>query len=114
MNQPSGRQNIFLIYLALTLITIGVFHQVHNYEFLNYDDPDYVSANQHVRAGLTPDSIIWAFTTGYFSYWHPLTWLSHMLDCDLFGVSPGWHHLTNLLLHVANTLLLFAVLKLMT
>ncbi|MHC4738210.1 MAG: tetratricopeptide repeat protein [Planctomycetota bacterium] len=114
MNQPSDKRHIFLIYLALTLITIGVFHQVHNYEFLSYDDPDYVSANKHVRAGLTTDSIIWACTTGYFSYWHPLTWLSHMLDCDLFGVSPGWHHLTNLFLHVANTLLLFAVLKLMT
>jgi tetratricopeptide (TPR) repeat protein len=114
MNQPSGKLYIFLIYLVLALATIAVFHQVRNYDFLNYDDLDYVSENQHVKAGLTRDSIVWAFTTGYFSYWHPLTWLSHMLDCELFGVNPGWHHLTNLFLHIVNTLLLFAVLKRMT
>jgi hypothetical protein len=98
----------------LALATLAVFWQVRSYDFVNYDDLDYVTDNRHVTAGLTRDGIIWAFTTGYFSYWHPLTWLSHMLDCQLFGTNPGWHHLVNLLLHIINTLLLFTVLKRMT
>ena len=105
---------VFLIYLALALTTVAVFWQVHNYDFVKYDDTHYVTLNQQVKAGLTKDGFIWAFTTGYASNWHPLTWLSHMLDCYLFGQNAGWHHLTNLLLHIANTLLLFAVLKQMT
>ncbi|MHC4302257.1 MAG: glycosyltransferase family 39 protein, partial [Planctomycetota bacterium] len=94
--------------------TLAVYWQVHDYGFVNFDDPDYVRKNPKVQSGITLDGIKWAFTTGHAANWHPLTWLSHMLDCQLFGASPGWHHLTNLLLHIANTLLLFAVLKRMT
>ena len=75
--------------------------------FTGYDDPIYVTANAHVSAGLTWDGLRWAFTRAYASNWHPLTWLSHALDCSLFGVNPAGHHLSSLLLHIANTLLLF-------
>jgi protein O-mannosyl-transferase len=83
-------------------------------EFIFYDDPDYVLANTQVQSGLTRDSIAWAFCSEVGGNWHPLTWLSHMLDCQWFGLKPWGHHLTNLLLHTANTLLLFLVLARMT
>ena len=82
--------------------------------FVSYDDPRYVTDNAHVYNGITRESIIWAFTTSHASNWHPLVWLSHMLDCRLFGLNPLGHHLTSLLFHVANALLLFFVLKKMT
>ncbi len=102
------------ICVVLTLTTLVVFWQVHKHEFVNYDDPKYITENEHVQAGLARDSIAWAFTTGHASNWHPLTWLSHMLDCQLFETDPVWHHLTSLLLHITNTLLLFGLLKRMT
>jgi tetratricopeptide (TPR) repeat protein len=102
------------ICLVLALITIAVFWQVCTYDFVNYDDPLYVYENPNIQSGITPKAIKWAFTTGYASNWHPLTWLSHMLDWQLFGPKAGGHHLTNLIFHVANTLLLFIVLKQMT
>ncbi len=74
----------------------------------------YVTDNRHVQDGLTVEGILWAFTTGHAGYWHPLTWISHMVDVQLFGLQPGWHHLTNLLFHLASTLLLFLVLHRMT
>ena len=91
-----------------------VFWQVRNFDFTNYDDNLYVYENSHVLNGLTADNIFWAFTTGHTGYWHPLTWLSLMLDCQLFGPNPGRIHLVSLFLHVVNTLLLFAVLRKMT
>jgi tetratricopeptide (TPR) repeat protein len=103
-----------LIYLALTVITLALFWQVTRHEFLNYDDYRYVTGNPRVQGGLAPDAILWAFTANDASNWHPLTWLSHMLDVQLYGLDPRGHHLTNLLLHLADTLLLFAVLKRMT
>jgi hypothetical protein len=105
---------ILSIYFALVLSTMLVFWQVSNFDFINYDDNDYVFENLHVLNGLTPGGIIWAFTTPNTGNWLPLTWLSLMLDCQLFGPNPGWMHLINLLLHLVNTLLLFAVLKKMT
>ncbi|MHC4737684.1 MAG: tetratricopeptide repeat protein, partial [Planctomycetota bacterium] len=114
MNKTQKKYLTFAICLILALSTIAVYWQVHSYDFVDYDDYEYVTLNQNVQAGLTQQSFIWAFTTGYFANWLPLTWLSHMLDCELFGLNPGWHHLTNLFLHIANTLLLFIVLKRMT
>ena len=102
------------VYLLLALVTIAVFWQVGSCDFISYDDSRYIRDNEHVNTGLSWENVIWAFTKSYASNWHPLTWLSHMLDCQLFGMAPAGHHLTNLLLHVANTLLLFAVLKRMT
>jgi Tfp pilus assembly protein PilF len=96
------------------LITTAVFYQVCTYDFVNYDDPVYIYDNPNIQNGITPKTIKWAFTTGYFANWYPLTWLSHMLDWQLFDYKAGGHHLTNLLFHIANALLLFTVLKQMT
>jgi len=104
----------FSICLFLIAAILAVFWQVRTHEFLKYDDEAYVTVNPHVNAGLTLKGIIWAFTTTHASNWHPLTWLSHMLDCQLYGLNPAGHHLTNLVFHIASTLLLFLVLKGMT
>ena len=114
MNKAPGKYLTFCISLVLALSTILIYFQVVNFDFILYDDPAYVYENQHVKDGFNVESFAWAFTAGIQSNWHPLTWLSHMFDCELFGLNPGWHHLTNLILHIANTLLLFAVLKRMT
>jgi tetratricopeptide (TPR) repeat protein len=103
-----------LLCLFLVVATLAVYWQVRNHDFVNYDDDHYITENRHVRAGLTKEGIIWAFTTTHASNWHPLTWLSHMLDCQIYGLNPGWHHVTSLLFHIANTLLLFVILKQMT
>ena len=104
----------FWICLALMLVTAAVFCQVCTYDFINYDDPIYVYENPNIQAGITPGAIKWAFTTGYGSNWFPLTWLSYMLDWQLYGSKPAGYHCTNLIFHIANTLLLFIVLKQMT
>ncbi len=114
MHQPEEKFWIWFIYLALTVITFAIFWQVRSFDFVNYDDPDYVSNNPHVKNGLSPSNIIWAFTSIHSHNWHPLTSLSHMLDCHLFGPNPHRHHLINLLFHILNTLLLFAVLRQIT
>ena len=114
MPESARKSLVILIYLALALSTIVVFWQVRNFSFINFDDNFYVYENPHVLNGLTADAVYWAFTTNLSAHWHPLTWLSLMLDCQLFGPSPGWMHLVNVFLHLVNTLLLFAVLKKMT
>ncbi len=103
-----------LVCLFLLLSTLAVYWQIRKYEFVSYDDTFYVTNNSFVRSGLSSESLIWALTTGHASNWHPVTWLSHILDVELYGMNPGSHHLTNLLFHIANTLLLFFVLKQMT
>ncbi len=100
--------------LLLALVTLAVYFQTGSFEFTNYDTPEYVYENAHVKNGLTRDSIQWAFSTTYLSNWHPLTWLSHMLVVELFGLEAGSHHLANVLLHLVNTLLLFLILHRMT
>ena len=100
--------------LLLALATAAVFWPVARFDFVNYDDSDYVTANAHVQSGLKWANVRWAFTTGHASNWHPLTWLSHSLDCQLFGQSAGAHHLASAGFHLANTLLLFLVLRQMT
>lgn len=116
--QPIGRQSrkllTLLISSLLVLTTIIAFEQIRHNQFV-YDDLLYITQNPPVTHGLTADSIRWAFiNTKYASNWHPLTWLSHMLDCQLFKLNPLWPHLENLLLHIVNTLLLFWILKSMT
>ena len=101
--------------LCLIVATFAVYVNVLDFQFVDYDDPDYVVENESVHQGLSFQSVQWAFTSGDASNWHPLTWLSHMLDCQLFGLDrPGRHHLTSLLLHVTNTVLMFLVLQRMT
>ncbi|MGO9021952.1 MAG: tetratricopeptide repeat protein [Syntrophobacteraceae bacterium] len=103
------KKQILAIYLFLTLITLIAFWQVSHCDFISYDDPKYVTENIHIRQGITIQAIRWAFTTVYASNWHPLTWMSHMLDVQLFGLNPHGHHLINLLFHISNSLLLFFV-----
>ena len=103
-----------LICLALALVTAALYWPMTHHDFVNFDDDDYITNNSHVKAGLTWAGVIWAFQTGAAANWHPLTWLSHMLDCQLYGLYPGGHHSTNLLFHIANTLLLFLLLRQLT
>jgi Tfp pilus assembly protein PilF len=105
------KSRVFLICLALPVFTFIVYEPVLHHEFIGFDDHTYVTGNQQVKAGLTREGMAWAFGLEGNSYWHPLTWLSHMLDCQLFGLAPGMHHLTGLVFHMANSLLLFLVLK---
>jgi protein O-mannosyl-transferase len=106
----------WLILALLAAASIAVFWRVGRHEFINYDDPAYVTHNPTVQAGLTWPGVKWAFAElhGEATYWHPITWLSHMLDCQLYGLRPAGHHLTNLALHTLNTLLLFVVLRRIT
>ncbi len=105
---------ILLISLSLIVVTLAAFEQLRNHTFLNFDDNVYITQNRNVQSGLTLEGVIWAFTTTDAANWHPLTWLSHMLDCQLYGLNPSGHHLTNLVFHIASTLLLFLVLERMT
>jgi tetratricopeptide (TPR) repeat protein len=110
------KQNLRLnvwICLGLGLITFALYLPTVRHEFIQFDDQQYVTENLHVQAGLSSSGIRWAFGF-HASNWHPLTWLSHMLDCQLYGLNPAGHHLTNLLLHTANTLLLFLALLRLT
>lgn len=101
----------WLLYAALLALTLLAFEPLRHNGFVKYDDDTYLTANFKVQLGLTRESIHWAFTTGRGANWHPITWLSHMLDYQLFGLNPLGHHLTSLCLHIANTLLLFWLLK---
>jgi len=100
-----------IICLLLAVMTLAVYWPAIHCDFLNYDDPLYFTSNPHVLTGLTPGNVVWAFTTEHASNWHPVTWLSLMLDAQWFGEGPMGPHLTNLLLHTANTMLLFLLLR---
>ena len=107
MTQGRIRTTIAIVLAAVTvLIYLPVLHN----GFVNYDDPDYITNNAHVKAGLTWPGIVWAFQSSEASNWHPLTWISHMIDCGLFGVNPAGHHLVNVLFHSANAVLLYFLL----
>jgi protein O-mannosyl-transferase len=107
----SPRKRILLFGLLLVVVTLGLYYPVHSHLFVNYDDSLYVTENDQVQAGLTWLTVKWAFTTFEVGTWHPLTWLSHALDCQWFGLDPSGHHDTSLLLHTLNVVLLFWVLQ---
>jgi tetratricopeptide (TPR) repeat protein len=109
----SVRRRALLAGLLFVLVA-GIFIPAVTHDFITYDDPAYVTENPHVAAGLTWDGARWAFRSTEASNWHPLTWLSHMADCQLFGLHPWGHHLTSVLLHAANAVLLFGLLQTMT
>src|SRR5512136_151396 len=88
------RPGVLCLLLAVT--TLAVFLPVGRHGYVNYDDSDYVTANLHVQSGLSWENVVWAFKSGHASNWHPLTWISHMLDAQLFGDKPGAQHLVNL------------------
>ena len=102
------------ICLLLASVTVVLYWPITHHAFINFDDQQYISDNPHVTAGLTWSGIVWAFRSGYACNWHPLTWISHMIDCSLYGLNPGGHHLTNLFIHSANVVLLFLLLDRMT
>ncbi len=101
-----GRMN-FLIAGALAVVTFAIYAQVIGHQFITLDDPTYIQENPMVNRGVTGAGLVWAFTTFYATNWHPLTWISHMIDCQFFGTNAGRHLLVNALIHVANTLLVF-------
>ncbi len=110
MTDRSVTTQVWFVGLLLCVVTTAIYLPVTRHQFINYDDPVYVTENPHVLSGLSLESVTWAFKTGRSGNWHPVTWLSLMLDSELYGDWAGGFHLTNLLLHVANTLLLFILL----
>ena len=112
-NLTDARLRLFIA-IGLIIITAAVYWPVLGNKFVNYDDDRYVYNNPRVRDGITPGGVIWALTSTWNSNWHPLTWISHMIDCQIYKLNPMGHHLTNLLLHLANTVLLFFLLTRLT
>jgi protein O-mannosyl-transferase len=111
---PNGIRLTASLALVLIVLTACAFLPALHNGFVNFDDGEYVVGNPHVKAGLTWEGVRWAFGATTTGNWHPVTWLSHMLDCELFGVNPWGHHLTNLVLHTGNALLVFFVFSRMT
>ena len=109
-----GKTARLLLSLVLTLVTLFCYWPITRHDFVSMDDEQYVTQNDRVIQGLTWAGFKWAFTSTEASNWHPVTWLSHMLDCQVYGLNSGGHHFTNLLLHILNTALLFLVLTQMT
>src|SRR5579863_1191327 len=111
---PGNPRLIAGLCVLLALATIAVYWPAVGHDFVNYDDPDYVTANQEVQAGLTVSGLKWAFVTPVSANWHPVTMLSPMLDCQLYGLKPWGHHLTNVILHAVNAALVMILLCSMT
>src|SRR3984893_5317135 len=107
---PLDRQTLMLSLVLFAAVLVSYSPVIHH-GFIDYDDNEYITDNRHVRAGMTWATVEWAFTTYDDANWHPLTWLSHALDCELFGLNPAGHHGVNVLLHAANAVLLFLLLQ---
>ena len=107
------RRELF-IGLILIVVTLAAFWQVRTHEFVHLDDYEHITDNRHLHRGLSPEGVVWAFSFTDVAYWHPMTWLSLLLDYELYGLSPGGYHRTNLLLHILSVLFLFLVLRRMT
>jgi len=112
-SNQSRRQALVVCLLLVSVILVS-YWQVQFADFVGFDDERYVTKNRDVQAGLTWQGVVWAFTTLHEANWHPLTWLSHMFDCELYGMNPMGHHWTSLLFHMANSLLLFYIFQQMT
>jgi hypothetical protein len=106
IEQVSNHRKL-LVCILLGAVTLAVYLPVRKHEFVMYDDDVYVTNNSHVKSGLSWEGVKWALASGHASNWHPLTWLSHQLDWQIFGDKAGAHHIINVLFHIANTLLLF-------
>ncbi len=109
-DKDSGTRSIFLICLALVVFVVAVYWQAGNHQFLNFDDDVYVTTNPHVVSGITGKNILWAFTSVEAANWHPVTWISHMTDVQFYGMNPRGHHLTNVFIHAASSLLILLLL----
>jgi tetratricopeptide (TPR) repeat protein len=110
LSQKVGRLQLTLLAMLLAAVTVTVYWQVGTHAFLDYDDGRYITENPHVTSGLTETNIRWAFTAVHASNWHPITWLSHMADVQLYGLNPQGHHLTNVGIHSLSTMLLLVLL----
>lgn len=105
---------IHSLIIVIVIQTLLTFWSVKTFEFLNYDDNEFIVENEHIRRGFSVDSLVFAFTDVDSGIWHPLTWLSHTLDCQLYGLNPMGHHWNNLIFHILNVLLVFTILQKMT
>ena len=121
-NEESGRPSLqplsasretYIVTLCLLLVatTLAFYNPIIHNQFIDFDDSSYILKNSWVQGGLTWDTVKWSFTTFRDGNWHPVTWLSHALDCQIFRLNPAGHHYTNLLLHAANAVLLFLLLR---
>ncbi len=106
----SPEKRTFVLSLLLVLLALGLYNPATHFQFINYDDNHYVSENPHVQAGLTWETLKWAFTSFEQANWHPATWISHTLDCELFQLNPAGHHLSSIVIHSINIVLLFLLL----
>jgi protein O-mannosyl-transferase len=113
-SDSSWHRSSWVLAAGLTAAVLAVYAPALNNGFINFDDPQYVLENPHVRSGLTWQGAVWAMTAGYAGNWHPVTWLSHMTDVRLFDLHPRGHHATSIVIHLLNTVLLFALLRRMT
>src|SRR5271170_8144632 len=113
-SQEADQWRLWALCLLLAVIIFAVYFPALRHPFVIYDDVDYVSQNRQVQQGLTLETLRWALTSMEFSNWHPLTWMSHALDCELFGLDAGGHHFTSLLLHAMDAVILFLLLSRMT
>lgn len=114
MDAARRRPPAWLICLGLAAAVFAAYAGVRGNDFVSYDDPDYVLGNKEIQHGVTAKSILWAFTTKHAGNWHPLTWVSHMIDCQIYGLKPAGHHLTNVALHMASSITLFLLLLRLT
>ncbi len=110
----SRSKSVPIICLLLALAPLAIYYQIHEFEFVRWDDYAYVVDNPNVTPGLSPEGLRWALTAGEAGNWHPMTWVAHMIDCELYGLNPAGHHLGNLALHVFNTWILFGLLVVAT
>src|SRR5579862_5304558 len=111
---PRDFRRTFLVCILLGLGTIALYSPALTFNYVNAEDAVYVVGNPHVNQGLSGGGLAWAFQAGYAGNWHPLTWFSHMLDCQVFGLRPAGHHAVSVVLHALNAVLLFLVLRRMT
>ena len=109
-SEHTTRKNRIVISFLLLLVTFGLYVRVHNFGFISYDDPFLFVNNPQVNSGLSWDTILWAFTSSDRLHWMPLTWITHMIDFQIYGASAPGHHLTNLAIHLLNTPLLLLFL----
>ncbi len=110
----ASRRQTTLIIVLLAVLTAALYWQVRNYDYVHFDDPVYIKNNVHVKTGLSAENMRWSLTSGYAANWHPLTWMSYMAEVSLFGESPKVFHITNVLIHIVNTCLVFVLLRRMT
>ena len=108
------QKNSILVVLMLIILTLGVYWPVQNYDFINFDDPLYITQNSHVQSGITLDGLRWAFSTKFFGLWNPMVWISFMFDFQLFRFNAGGYHWTNVIMHIFNTVLLFFLFRNLT